>query len=83
MIKLYEGQKHTIYEIQKFCRCSINTLYHYARGTHKIENMPIKLILDIAYFENIEVNKLYEEMKKYHNEEIPNYLKKISKKGLN
>lgn len=65
MIKLYEGQKHTIYEIQQKLGCSINTLYHYARGTHKIDNMPIKMILDIAYFEHIEVNKLYEEMKKY------------------
>ena len=33
--------------------------------------MPTKMLLDIAYFEKIEVNKLYEEMKKYKkNKEI-------------
>ena len=67
MIKLYEEQKHTLYDIQQKLGCSINTLYSYARGTHKIDNMPIKMILDIAYIEKVEVNELYKKMKKYQN----------------
>ena len=34
------------------------------------EKMPTKMLLDIAYFEKIEVNKLYEEMKKYKKMEV-------------
>ena len=64
-LKLYEEQKHTIYEIQKAIGVGKDTLYRYARGTRKVEKMPTKMLLDIAYFEKIEVNKLYEEMKKH------------------
>ena len=69
-IKLYEEQKHTIYEIQKAIGVGKDTLYRYARGTRNIEKMPTKMLLDIAYFEKIEVNKLYEEMKKYKKREV-------------
>ena len=64
-LKLYEEQKHSIYEIQKAIGVGKDTLYRYARGTRNVEKMPTKMLLDIAYFEKIEVNKLYEEMKKY------------------
>ena len=64
-LKLYEEQKHTIYEIQKAIGVGKDTLYRYARGTRNVEKMPTKMLLDIAYFEKIEVNKLYEKMKKY------------------
>ena len=65
MNKLYKGQKHSTYEIQKAIGVSKDTLYKYIRNERNVENMPIKMLMDIAYFEKIEVNKLYEEMKKY------------------
>ena len=64
-LKLYEEQKHSIYEIQKAIGVGKDTLYRYARGTRNVEKMAPKMLLVIAYFEKIEVNKLYEEMKKY------------------
>ena len=64
-LKLYEEQKHTIYEIQNAIGVGKDTLYRYVRGSRNVEKMPTKTLLDIAYFEKIEVNKLYEEMKKY------------------
>lgn len=64
-LKLYEGQKHTIYEIQKELGLAKDTLYRYARGKRNIKNMPTQTILDIAYYEKIEVNTLFKEMKKY------------------
>ena len=64
-LKLYEGQKHSIYEIQKEIGVAKDTLYRYARGTRNVEKMAPKMLIAIAYFEKIEVNKLYEEMKKY------------------
>lgn len=64
-LKLYEGQKHTIYEITKELGLAKDTLYRYARGKRNIENMPTQTILDIAYYEKIEVNTLFKEMKKY------------------
>lgn len=69
-LKLYDEQKHTIYEIQKAIGVGKDTLYRYARGIRKVEKMPTKMLLDIAYFEKIEVNKLYEEMKKYKKRDV-------------
>lgn len=65
MKKLYKDQKYTIYEIQEKIGLAKDTLYKYARGTYKIENMPVSLIIDIAYIEKVEVNWLYNEMLKY------------------
>lgn len=65
MNKLYEKQKHTIYEIQKELGISKDTLYRYIRKQRNIDNMPVKILLDIAYFEKIEPNKLYREIKLY------------------
>nr|DAF46609.1 MAG TPA: SOS-response transcriptional repressor [Siphoviridae sp. ctqwY3] len=64
-LKLYEKQKHTIYEIQKAIGVSKDTLYRYARGKRNVENMPTKMVIDIAYFEKIEVNTLFRAMKDY------------------
>ena len=69
-LKLYKEKKHTIYEIQKEIGVGKDTLYRYARGNRNVEKMPTKMLLDIAYFEKIEVNKLYEEMKKYKKREV-------------
>lgn len=64
-IKLYGEQKHTIYEIQKHIGVSKITLYRYANGERKLENMPTKMLLDIANFEKVEPNELYKKMNRY------------------
>ena len=64
MIKLYEEQKHSIYYLQKKLGLSKYALYHYTK-THNIKNMPLRLILDIAYLEKVEPNWLYERMIEY------------------
>ena len=64
MKKLYAEQKHSIYYLQKELGLSKYALYHYTR-THNIKNMPLGLILDIAYIEKVEPNWLYERMIEY------------------
>lgn len=76
MIKLYEEQKHSIYYLQKELGLSKYALYHYTR-THNIKNMPVGLILDIAYLEKVEPNWLYERMIEY--EKINKHTKRGAK----
>ena len=64
MKKLYAEQKHSIYYLQKELGLSIYALYHYTK-THKIGNMPLKLVCDIAYLEKVEPNWLLERMLEY------------------
>lgn len=64
MKKLYAEQKHSIYYLQKELGLSKYALYHYTK-THKIGNMPLKLVLDIAYLEKVEPNWLLERMLDY------------------
>ena len=63
MKKLYKEQKHTLYEIQNAIGVSKITLYNYANKKRKVDNMPVSMILDIAYYEKIEPNKLLKEMR--------------------
>ena len=65
MKKLYKEQKHSLYEIQRKIGVSKITLYNYANKKRKVDNMPVSMILDIAYYEKIEPNKLLKEMKEY------------------
>ena len=67
MNKLYKGQKHSTYEIHKAIGVSKDTLYKYIRNERNVENMPIKMLMDIAYFEKIEVNELFEKLKEAQN----------------
>ena len=67
MNKLYKGQKHSTYEIQKAIEVSKDTLYKYIRNERNVENMPIKMLMDIAYFEKTEVNELFEKLKEAQN----------------
>ena len=67
MNKLYKGQKHSTYEIQKEIGVSKDTLYKYIRNERNVENMPIKMLMDIAYFEKIEVNELFKKLKEAQN----------------
>lgn len=64
MKKLYAEQKHSIYYIQKELGLSKYSLYYYTTK-YKIENMPLKLVLDIAYIEKVEPNWLLERMLEY------------------
>ena len=66
MKKLYKEQKHSLYEIQNAIGVSKITLYNYANKKRKIENMPLQMILDIAYYEEIEPNILIRNIKKSH-----------------
>ena len=70
MNKLYKGQKHSTYEIQKSIGVSKDTLYKYIRNERNVENMPIKMLMDIAYFEKTEVNELFEKLKEAQNGRI-------------
>lgn len=67
MNKLYKGQKHSTYEIQKAIGVSKDTLYKYIRNERNVENMPIKMLMDIAYFEKTEVNELFKKLKEAQN----------------
>lgn len=65
MKKLYEGQKHSLYYLQKELKLDIKRLYRYADGTNSIYNMPISLLSSIAQIEEISPSELFEKMKDY------------------
>lgn len=65
MIKLFNEQNISLTKLAKEINTPKLKLYNYANGKFKIENMPIKLILDIAYYFHIEVNELYNKMIEY------------------
>nr|DAP56948.1 MAG TPA: Regulatory protein-modification, helix-turn-helix, transcriptional regulator, DNA [Caudoviricetes sp.] len=65
MIKLFEGQKVSLYQVQKDLGLGIYTLYRYAKGQRNVENMPTKMVFDLAYYFKIEVNTLYKKMLDY------------------
>ena len=65
MVKLYKEQKNSIYKLQKLCGLGKDTLYKYARGYRKIENMPVNIILKISHYEKINPNELIEKMIEY------------------
>ena len=66
-VKLFEEQKHTLYELQKKIGLSRSWLYDYANGRYNIEKMPANVILRIAQIESIEPNELYKMMIDYRN----------------
>ena len=65
MKKLYENQKHSIYELQKMLGLDCKRLYRYADKSISIEKIPVNIILGISNIEKIEPNELFEEMKEY------------------
>ena len=65
MKKLYKEQKHSLYDIQNRIGVSRITLYNYANKKRSIDNMPLKTILDIAYYEEIEPSELVKRIKEY------------------
>ena len=67
MLKLYEEQKHSIYEIQKMAGLNKYTLYKYINGDADIANMKISTLKKIAEIEKVDPFILLEKMKKYKN----------------
>lgn len=65
MKKLYREQKHSLYEIQNKIGVSRITLYNYANKKRNIDKMPTKMLLDIAYYEEIEPHELIKRIKEY------------------
>ena len=65
MKKLYEEQKHSLYELQKELKLDKMRLYRYANGQFKIEKMPSILLNGIAKLERINVDELYRKMVEY------------------
>ena len=65
MKRLYKEQKHSLYDIQNRIGVSRITLYNYANKKRSIDNMPTKMILDIAYYEEIDPNELVKRIKEY------------------
>lgn len=65
MIKIYEEQKDSIFKIQKDLNLDKMRLYRYAKGECSVENMPLKLLNDLARYFNIEPFVLLEKMKEY------------------
>lgn len=64
-IKLYEGQKNTLYELQNKIGLSRTWLYEYAKGKYNIEKMPVGVFMKISEIEKIEPVKLFKAMIKY------------------
>lgn len=64
-IKLYEGQKNTLYELQNKIGLSRTWLYEYAKGKHNIEKMPVGVFMKISEIERIEPIKLLKSMIRY------------------
>ena len=65
MKKLFENQNRSINQIQKDLNLGCKTLYRYADGSCKIDNMSSKLLIKLANYFGIDANELYEEMKNY------------------
>ena len=65
MKKLYEGQKRSLYELQKTLKLDKMRLYRYASGEFKIDKMPMGLLNDIAKLERMDPNELFKKIKEY------------------
>ena len=65
MIKLIEEQKESLYIIQKKLNLGMYTLYRYAKGQRRIENMPVKLLRRLSKCFGMDVDTLYQKMCEY------------------
>ena len=65
MKKLYEEQKHSLYQIQKALNLHIMRLYRYAEGVVSVDKMPIDLLFNLAKFEGLDPDILFKKMKDY------------------
>ena len=63
--KLFENQNVSLYKVAKDLGLEIKRLYRYADKTVDINKMPTELVLDLACYFHIEVNKFYNDMVEY------------------
>lgn len=63
--KLFENQNVSLYKVTKDLGLEIKRLYRYADKTVDINKMPTELVLDLACYFHIEVNKFYNDMVEY------------------
>ena len=64
-IKLLENQNVNLSKIQKDLKLGSRTLYRYANGERKIQNMPLGLAIKLSDYLGISINELYYGMLKY------------------
>lgn len=65
MLKLYEEQKKSLYQMQKDLDFSIVTLYRYAKNQRDVKNMPSEILIKLSNYLKINPKELYEKMVKY------------------
>jgi len=65
MIKLIEEQEESLYVIQKKLNLGMYTLYRYAKGQRRIENMPFNMLYKLSNYFGIEYGELYRKMCEY------------------
>ena len=65
MIKLFEGQKASLYKVQKDLGLGKFTLYRYANGTRKIQNMDIILANKLAKYFGMSLDDFYKAALEY------------------
>ena len=65
MLKLFENQNISLYQVQKELGLGMYTLYRYAKGQRRIENMPVKLLHRLSKCFGMDVDTLYQKMCEY------------------
>lgn len=69
-IKLLEGQNVNLSKIQKDLKLGSRTLYRYANGERKIQNMPLRLAARVSDYLGISINEFYYGMLEYKHNQI-------------
>lgn len=65
MKKLYKEQTISLYKVAKDINLPMCKLYRYADKTINIKKMPVELVIKLAYYFHIEINKFYNDMVDY------------------
>ena len=65
MIKLFEEQNISTYQLQKELGLGKYTLYRYANGERSVKNMPAKTLYKLSKCLNINIDMLYSKMCEY------------------
>ena len=72
MKKLYEGQRNSLYYLQKRLNLDIKRLYRYADGKIDVGKMPVEVLCGIANVEGIDPVVLYRAIKEYQEKKALN-----------
>lgn len=65
MRKIFKEQNVSLYRIAKDNNIPMCKLYRYADKTIDIKKMPVELVIKLAYYFHIEINKFYQSMVEY------------------